>query len=310
MKGIFRRLPKVDLAEALANPESSWLLLDRILDVTGWKRLPQLGRLDRITLVNCATSEAAPEGGRVETDALYVHTLSPACLRAIAGMADAVEVTIWHFETPVLDLSVLRHVSRLRNLFLHCGIATGFGQLSAAKLERLHVSNVAVDDEFRNVLASSRETLTQLWLANNEPLRPEDLPVLPKLKELRVPSHPETLDTWRAWRAAHPDVVLKFQTVAPPSATLPATAIAEIHRDAAIMRVTTGTKISYESWGDFTRLSRIKGNNHDVRAWLEKAAAKAKRKVKVHSEADELGVTAARIEDIRWAIDAMADGPA
>lgn len=310
MSAIFRRQTKVDLVSALADPEVDFILLDRIPDVAGWKRLPELRKLGKISMVHCGTTESAPSGAVIKLDELYVHTLSPACLKAIANMADAVEVTIWHFETPVLDLSVLRHVSRLRNLFLYCGIGTGFEAIVAAKLERLHVSNAAMDDGFRKALASSKETLTELWLANNEPLRPDDLPILPKLKELRVPSHPETLDLWRAWRAAHPDVVLKFQAVSPPSAKMPATAIAEIHRDAAIMKVMAGKKISYESWGDFTRLSPIRGDNHDIRTWLEKAAAKAKKKLKVHSEADEMGVTAAKIEDIRWAIDALIEARA
>jgi hypothetical protein len=310
MRAIFRRLPKVDLESALADPDTVFLLLDRIPDVAGWKRIPELGKLGKISMVNCGTREPAPPGAVVKLDELYVHTLSPACLKAIAGMADAVDITIWHSETPVLDLSVLRHVSRLRYLFLNCGLATGFPAVIGAKLERLHVSNPAMDDGFRKLLESCQGTLRELWLANNEPLRPVDLPVLPQLKELRVPSHPETLDAWRAWRASHPDVVLKFQTVAPPSAKLPATSIAEIHRDAAIMKVMTGKKTGYESWGDFTRLSSIQGNNHDLRAWLEKAAAKAKKKLKIHSEADEMGITAAKIEDVRWAIDALVDARA
>jgi hypothetical protein len=310
MRAIFRRLPKVDLVSALPDPDTVFLLLDRIPDVAGWKRLPELGKLGKISMANCATREPAPAGAVVKLDELYVHTLSPSCLKAIAGMADAIDISIWHSETPVLDLSVLRHVSRLRFLFLYCGLATGFEAIAAARLERLHVSNAAMDDGFRKVLESSKGTLRELWLANNEPLRPGDLPSLPHLKELRVPSHPETLEAWRAWRAEHPEVVLKFQAVAPPSAKQPATSIAEIHRDAAIMKVMTGKKTSYESWGDFTRLCAIKGDNHDIRAWLEKAAAKAKKKLKIHSEADEMGVTAAKIEDVRWAIDAMVEAGA
>lgn len=55
-------------------------------------------------------------------------------------------------------------------------------------------------------------------------------------------------------------------------------------------------------------MSPIKGNNHDLREWLEKSGVKAVKKVKIYSEADELGLSAGKIGEIRECIDAVLEG--
>lgn len=307
---LFRRAPAIDLKTAIPDAETEYVLLDRIPSVSGWKRLAELPALRKISAVKCGGQEAGPGGNRAKLDELYIHTLSPACLGALCGLSDARSVTIWHDETPVLDLALLRGHARLRELFLHCGIAVGFAHVAKAPLERLHVSNLSWDGDFPGALKGWRDSLAELWLENNEPFGPERLPALPKLKELRVPSHPETVEAWKGWRDAHPGIALKFTRPVPPSAKSPAASILEIHRDAAIVKLLAGKKLSYESWGDFTADTRVEGDNHDLRAWLEKTAAKAKRKLACFSDADQMGIRAAKVEDVRWAIDALRDGKA
>ncbi len=307
-RGIFRRMTELDLNTVTPNPELNRLTLDRIQNVKGWSRLSELEKLDRIRLIECGSAEPEPKRDVIPVTELSLLENSLSCLKTVLTLTMSEIVTIQHWETPTLDLVLLRHHRGLRHLFLYCGLATGFRHVASCGIERLHITNVELDSEFLSVLSGWKNTLWELWLENEKPFGPQELPDLPKLTLLKIPTYPETLAAWKAWRIVHPGVKIEFQGPPQPTANHPYAAVAEIHRDVAVMKVTKGKKITYEVWGNFSGKSPIGGNNHDLRHWLEMQAENAKKKITVFSEADEIGISTTKPEIVKWCIDTLLDG--
>jgi len=303
--GIFRRQPHLDLSTAELDSGVDSLLIDRVPDVTGWGRLAELGKLDKIIMVLCGTSVPIAGEGKIPVRELYLHSLSQACLKTILSLTNVEEITLWHAASPFLDLAMLGHGQRVRHLFLHCGLALGFKHLQGFPLERVHSSSVEISEEFLEVLASWSPTLRELWVGHALPFRPDQLPSLPKLEDLKVSGHPETRPAWRDYVAAHPRIVkFRFEPMPEAQADFPHTVVEEIYRSVAILKVSAGKKTTYEAWGDF---AGIQGNNHDVRDWLAASTVKAKKQVKVYSEADELGLRSTKIAALKECLDAILD---
>jgi hypothetical protein len=304
---IFRRKPHVDLSLALPDAGIEFLLLDHIPRVSGWRRLQDLDQLSKISMVQCGSSEDAPAVRPRQLRELYLHTLTQSCLKTIAALTQADDVTIRHSETPLVHMAMLRHHTGLRKLFLYCGLAVGFAPLVGFPLEEVHITNVEMDEEFLRTLKSWKG-LRELWLENEQSFGPDRLPELPGLKKLRIPAYPEFREEWIKWAASHPKVTFKFQPVTESYGKMPSATIEEIYRDVAVLKLTKGRRIWYEAWEDFTDKSPIPGNNHDLREWLKGRLARVKKRVRLFSEADELGLSASRLEDIKWCIDALLDG--
>ncbi|MEO6098016.1 MAG: hypothetical protein ABIW76_21075 [Fibrobacteria bacterium] len=300
----------IDLRSAWREGPKLSFTLDRIQNITGWDRLFVFKRLDRISMIESGTQEAAPAGNPIPVTELYLMENTLACLKTVLAITRSEVASIRHLETPTMDMAMLRHHRGLRELYIYTGLAIGFKHLVGCPMERFHADNVALDGEFLGALESWKASLHELWLENEKPFGPDQLPDLPALTKLKIPTYPETLAAWKVWRAAHPAVKIEFQGPPQSSSKQPFASIAEIHRDSAVMKVSKGKKVAYEVWGDFTGKSPLPGNNHDLRDWLEKQAESSRKKIKCFSEADELGISAAKPEDIKWCVDALLDGKA
>lgn len=250
---IFRRQPNLDLSKDVSESDIDYLLIDRIADVTGWGRLSELDKLDKITAVHCGTSAPMQGNGSIAIRELYLHTLTQAGLKTMISMTNAEEITLRHSDSPFLDMAMVSHCKRLRNLFLHCGLALEFRHLKGLPLERVHVSHVEMNEEFLGALSSWSGTLRELWVEHTLPFGPDRLPALPKLEGLKVTRHAETRELWKAWTESRPQLKFRFEPISESSANLPITAINEIYRNVAIMNGEQGKEDFLRGLGEFGR---------------------------------------------------------
>ena len=86
--GIYRRLAAFDLGTDLSG-EPPKLTLDRILDISGWARLAGLGKLKKLTAIECGTTTPVLAGNPIPVTELYLIENTLACLKSILAMTQA-----------------------------------------------------------------------------------------------------------------------------------------------------------------------------------------------------------------------------
>lgn len=307
--GIFRRLPALDLREASFEDNIDMLLLDRIKTLTGFERLPRLDQLRWVILVLCGTPQFVSVEPKVSAPDLQLKSCSTSCLNTMLGATSAQKILIEHVDTPVVNLRLLEGHTDLNELRVLVGWVQGTEYLEQLPLQKLFLSNVDMDQRFRKALMAHRGTLRELGLTNEKPFGPDALPELSALRRLEVPGYREFRSEWIDFAVSHPSIRCKFPPVRAPFQKLPKIEVAEIYRGVDILRLQQGKKSQFEVWGHLAGelLESDTLDNHDLKDYLDEAAKKEKKKVKISSSIDELVIQASGIETCKWCIDKILE---
>ena len=303
---VLERLADLDLTAANLPDDLHGLFLDRVKRVSGFKRLPDLKALRIVEAVLCDTEEGAPGGTPLQLARIDLNDCGSSFVKTLLGMARAEWVRVELQDPPVFDLSLLKEYRDLRALFISSGLTLGARHLAGLPLETLWLTNVQMDSEFREALASIGKALKQLKLANETPFGPDALPEMPGLEKLVVHAYPEFKEAWIRFALAHPGTLCEFPPMAPPAANIPKAKVAEIHKGVDILEMSKGVKVWYEVWGDLA--ARIQGDaisNNELRDRLEETAGKCKPKVKLSSEGDELRMSSTSLESLKACLDGI-----
>jgi hypothetical protein len=308
---ILAKKTSVDLAKDIPDRNIEKLLLNSIKEVRGLPALAKLKRLRVLKIQLCGIEEPRKIGAVIPLEDLDINECPHAVVQALLPETNAEKITLVDFESPTLDLALMKGHTRLRHLFVMLGFAKGIRHLRGFPLEHFSISDIRVDEALTETLASWKQTLVNLILSPGEPFGPEHLPALPKLEFLKIPGYPEYRKEWIEYAVAHPKTRFVFYPIGGTEspAKVPSAKVAEIHRGQAILEYAQGKKKWYEIWGDFTGGSKAK-TNHDVRDALEAQAKKAKLKAEFASEADELMIRAAKPEIVKACLDLVLDGKA
>ncbi|CAN5925016.1 hypothetical protein BH11MYX4_BH11MYX4_01440 [soil metagenome] len=183
---------RVDLARRIGARDVRVIELQRS-DIVGWQGLA--GRkLKFVELRRCKTDALAEIAPRCSADWLSLYLSSKSCATVLCSGTRARTLVILH-NSP-FDLRLLARQSRLEDLGIAAPTIVGARHLRSAVLARLRLGRYDLDDEILATVVAHEATLSDLELESDVPFRPQDLPRLPKLRQLTVPAYEEHRAAW------------------------------------------------------------------------------------------------------------------
>lgn len=300
---VFRRRKSLDLGAEVSR-DVAFLLLDRIVSISGWDAVGAWSSLARVDCVASGAASVARIRVPKPLERLTSKSCSPELLDTLIAIFQARTLRVEHVAETTLTLSrIVGRNERLTDLFVAAPRITGVKALANRPLERLWLENVAVDTPLRDVVGSLA-ALTELTVLTETPFGPALVERASSLRRLRVPAFDAYRAEWIDYAAGHPGVACEFHPVK-ESAFRGKVASEEVHRGVVILRVgakkTPTFEIADNIAGDV--LGRDDIDNHALRDVLEREARASRRRLEVSSEGDNLVVRGGRLEDLKWAID-------
>ncbi len=306
----FVRQKECDVASRELPIDAVHIHLDRIKNVKSWSDLDRFRLLNSVSATLCGTEDSTPCESRRSLAIVDVCDCSPRFERVLLQSTSSAKISIGY--STVFDLDLLRDHTELEELFLSSQLARNFDALAALPLRDLHVSSVHMDKRVTQTLIKLKKTLTELSLVGTEPFGPDVIPLsqLKKLTRFSVTVDPEFRDAWLEVACASPHIYFDMSyAAAHDDEPKQKVTVAEIYRDIDILEIKKGKKTLFELSGEMTEYAEergFEGDNGDLEDELkERARAFKVRGLKWSSEGDTLVVQAAKIEALRWVIDAI-----
>lgn len=305
--GMFERKPTLDLSAVGLAGDLQFLTLSRIKDVTGWKALSKLARLQDVFVVLSGSSETTPLDPPIQVEKLTVRSCEPACSEVVVRSISARDLTLEQSKASPLGLGLFQGQHRVEKLWLEAPSIQGLWHLEPLPLKELHLAGgVAPGHGLRSLLDAHAKNLVRLGLTLNAPFGPSVLPELPALRRLWVSGYPEHREAWIDWAVAHPEVACRFSPYEPPSKG-PGVELAEVYRDVDILRTGKGKQVTFEIAANLVDdiLDTDTLDNGELEDRLRALAKEAGRKVQWDSESDTFVARAKDVETCRWLIDSV-----
>lgn len=305
------RKASVDLATAKLDPKCEELTLDRIKNVRGLHTLKRLRALEVLSLVVCDSTDEAEKKPVVELTRLHLESVTPRCQQVALSCAAATEIEIGGVASSMNLATALRSQRAIRKLTVGAPLVRGLAVLREHPLEELALSEVSLDDTWRDTFKALAPKLRRLMLTSAESFGPADIGDLSRARALRqilVPAFAEREDEWLDFAAAHGQIAFIFHRASQPDAKKETITLAELHRGVDILRCAKGKKAEFEIADDLaSRRRSFKGDNGDLEEKVRAAAKSAKKKVDWRSESDTFVARVADLETARWVIDSALD---
>lgn len=301
------RKASVDLVTAKVDPKCQELTLDRVKNVTGVAALKRLRALEALWLIVCDSTDEVAKKPMVQLTELHLESVTPRCLRAALSHVSASDIDIGGFESTVNLRNVLRFQRKVRVLGVAAPLVRGVAALREHPLEELALSEVTVDDEWRDTFKALAPRLRRLVISSSESFGPDDVGSISRakaLRQIRVPVFRDREDEWLDFAAAHDKIGFVFDVAPEPNAKKETITLAELHRGVDILRCAKGKKVQFEVADDLaSRRRSYKGDNGDLEDEVRAAARGVKREVQWGSESDTFVARVADLETARWVID-------
>ncbi len=300
------RLPRLDLEKATIPPDVEHLILDRIVEIEGFRGLNRFASLACLTVSLSKSNDRVPASPPVALERVEVSDCGPACFESVLRSTASPHITFRHTE-PV-SLEILDGHGAIRDLSAGAPLFRRLDRLAGRALETLAISDVVMDERFRAILATLAPTLRRLSISSMRPFGPEMLPDLSTFPELgRVAistiDYAEHREAWLSYVVARPQIDFIFGRIEPSSDRVE---VVEIDRGVEILRIEKGKKVVFEVSGDLASEGSAEDNGA-LEERLREAAKAARKKVKWSSEADTFVAQTADLEAARWIIDQILE---